>query len=110
MEFYRYEYREYATLGIDGEFSSPLFPNPKLELLTLVLCKETVRGYWIGYTNSSTLKWISKTSKKRYAYPSKEQALLNFRLRTERRIRILTHQLDCCKIALSLSEHESIKT
>ena len=51
---------------------------------------------------------MSKTCKKRFAYPSKEEALINFIKRTERRIGILDSQLMACKISLNLAK-ESIK-
>ena len=95
MNFYRYEAVEYAEHDIDGELVSPTFSNPKLELREYNLFKETLKGYWIGYYNPFGVrlgewqKWVSKTSKKRFAYPTKEEALINFIKRTERRIGIL---------------------
>ena len=106
LQFYRYEWREYASLDYDGEYCSPKFPNPSLTYSTFNLVKETPKGYWIsyGWYKSSKLrgraKWVSKTARKRFAYPSKEEALNNFIKRQERRIRILDHQLNCCKIAV----------
>jgi hypothetical protein len=105
--FYRYEAVEYAILDHDGEFASPKFPNPKLEISVFSLFKETEKGYWIGYEElknlKSTSKWVSKTSKKRYAYPSKKEALNNFIKRTERRISILQYQKESSSIALKIA-------
>ena len=76
--FYRYEAIQYASLGIDGEYESPKIPNPKVELRTYNLYKETPKGYWIGYGNLVDAKlrgqahWVSKTAKKRFAYPTKK--------------------------------------
>jgi len=44
--------------------------------------------------------WISKNSKKRYAYPTKKEALENFIKRNERRIEILKYQAWSCEIAV----------
>ncbi len=109
MNFYRYEIQNHATiLDGDADFVLPRFPNPSLNLNTYDLIKETPKGYWItdslkywmGYK-----KWISKESKKRYAYPTKEEALKNFILRTTKRIKILKYQIDSCEIALNLAKN-----
>ncbi len=49
--------------------------------------KETTKGYWIGTV------WVSKTSKKRYAYPSKDEAWASFQARKKRQILILSTRL-----------------
>jgi len=107
MKFYRYEAVEYSA-GVD-QFDEPirkLFPDPKIELRTFNLHKETPKGYWIGYGHpdnglQSHSQWVSKTAKKRYAYPTKEEAMNNYIKRTEKRIKILKSQLDSCEYALS---------
>jgi hypothetical protein len=118
MKFYRYEAVQYATTDMDGEYVSSPFPNPKLELRDYDLISETPKGYWIGYVNQFGVtygwkKWIPKTSKKRFAYPTKEEALLNYIKRTEKRIGILEYQLTSSKIGLNLAnrmyEIQSVK-
>ena len=63
------------------------------------LDKETDKGYWIE--GHSYRKWISKTSRKKFAYPSKEDALKSFKLRKQSQIQIITKQLEGAKRALS---------
>lgn len=110
MQFFRYDWLEYAEIDIDGEFCSPSFPNPKLNLTTYDLLKETEKGYWIGYKDLQCFKkWIPKKSKKRYAYPTKEEAITNFISRTKKRIKILEWQLECCKITLNYAENTKFK-
>jgi hypothetical protein len=113
MKFYRYEAVQYATMGDDGEYTSSSLPNPKLEVREYDLLKETPKGYWIGYgslgyNRYNWKKWVSKTSKKRFAYPTKEEALTNFIKRTEKRIGILDNQLMACKISLNLAKNLKI--
>lgn len=89
-EFYRYE--------IDNTLESV-----RIELRTFEFFKETPTGYWIkfkGYSHSMWKKWIPKISKKRYAYPTKKEAKINFIRRTERRFQILSSQKIVCRIAL----------
>jgi hypothetical protein len=103
-EFYRYESIEYATIGVDGEYTTSSIPNPKINLITLNLFRETPKGYWIGYGDlngfHSSQKWVSKTARKRYAYPTKEEALNNFIKRNEKRIKILSRQVSVCQIVV----------
>ena len=114
IEFYRYEAHEYSVMDYDGEYVSPPFPNPRLVLYSYNLHKETPKGYWIGYGHpdnglQNDSKWVSKTAKKRYAYPSREEALTNYIKRTERRVNILKRQIDCCKITLKYAEAQKEK-
>jgi hypothetical protein len=105
--FYRYEAVEYASLASDGDYTTNSFPNPQLELRVYNLHKETPKGYWIGYGNykpemlRGNSRWVSKTAKKRHAYPTKEEAKTNFIKRSERRIKILKAQLFSTQMALS---------
>jgi hypothetical protein len=111
MNFYRYEIVEYATIGHDGDFVSSPIPNPSVVLREFNLYKETPKGYWIGYGSMdsdslrSQARWVSKTSRKRYAYPTKEGALQGFISRTKRRESILERQAWSCRIALSSAEN-----
>jgi len=96
MKFYRYESRTYASIDEFGDFVSPSIPDVRVILQTYDLIRETPKGYWIGWLwgNGSIgyKRWVSKTSRKRYAYPTKEEAMNNFVKRTERRIKILKNQ------------------
>jgi hypothetical protein len=115
MKFYRYQAVQYAQLdSYTGEYVSSPFPNPQLELNEYVLLKETPKGYWIGYGsldvgNYSWKKWVSKTTRKRFAYPTKKEALINYIKRTERRIGILENHLTACKIGLELAKIKAKK-
>lgn len=110
MQFYRYEAVVYANMSSDYGYS--IRSMPKLVLHTYNLHKETPKGYWIGhgYYAPDVLRgnstWVSKTAKKRYAYPTKEEALTNYIKRTEYRIRILKSQLSDCEYGLKLAKIE----
>lgn len=110
MKFYRYEIATHVSGGQDDYYSKP-WSTHSLKLIEMELHKETSKGYWIGHGVPgqgfvSKSQWISKTGKKRYAYPTKEEAIHNFICRTEMRLKILQSQIDKCKSGLHLIEHE----
>ena len=73
-----------------------------IDLTVFRMLRETECGYWIisdhfkryekpwpdGIVRMAerSKRWISKTSRKRFAYPTKEEALNNFKKRKERQI------------------------
>ena len=70
MRHYRYD-----DLGFD---------YPTLTLRVFNCVRETPCGYWIEETGlgaSSKRRWVSKTSNKRYAYPSLTDAWHSYRIR-----------------------------
>jgi len=89
MKFYRY-YDSVTTIGVI------------VYCTVLYLIKETPKGYWIGYMdyNDKPTCWVSKTAKKRYAYPTKQEAWDSFKARKARQVNILTKKLDIAKQAL----------
>jgi len=82
------------------------FDDIRIRLSEFVLLKETPQGYWITYPDENLSsdvawkKWVSKTGKKRFAYPTKREAKISFIRRTERRFQILNSQMNICKTAL----------
>lgn len=111
QKFYRYEISVVSTgsSSFNGDYDFiKSNTKVKLTLLEFNLFKETPKGYWIGYGSLQSLhspeKWVSKTSKKRYAYPTKKEALNNFIKRTKRRYSILQSQLNVCEDGLKLAK------
>ena len=96
MKFYRY---------VDQAYESRV----KIREDILYLIKETPRGYWISYDpyyNNKDIhfigerkRWVSKTSRKRFAYPTREEAKVSFKARKAHQIKILTYQLHNAKEA-----------
>ncbi len=117
MKFYRYQIVEYAQMDFEtGEYIDSVFPNPQLQEKEYDLLKETPKGYWIGYGSMGIhkymwKKWISKTSRKRFAYPTEEEALENYIKRTEKRLKFLNWQVMECRVGLDLAKakKETIK-
>lgn len=101
MNFYRYTHRTY--------FGSDI----RIELNVFILLRETDKGYWIipQHSEHSDIlwkedikKWIPKKSKKRFAYPTKSEALQNLVARTERYVLILSSRLRRAEQSLRLAK------
>lgn len=91
MKFYRYEEVNYHQIGI------------RVHERVFELIKETPKGYWINLFPDmgwNEKKWVSSNAKKRYAYPTKEEALSSFLARKRRQIEILEAQLSNARMAL----------
>ena len=120
MEFYRYE-REVTNYTSESVY--------EIILNTFFLIKETNKGYWIGSVNFNKQnenndylkefdntydvdfkKWIPKESVKRFAYPSKKEALFNFKKRTEKSIKILSNQLITAKKFNKMCDENILKS
>jgi hypothetical protein len=105
MENYLYRYIDHCTVSEDPY--GKLYSNVhKPSILTYEILKTTPKGYWIAYRGSE--KWISNYSKKRFAYPTKEEALESFKYRKKRQIRILKSQLRVANESLIKSEEIKI--
>jgi len=99
MEFYRYEYK----------VKSDSVRRVDLVLEIYSLKKETPKGYWIvntKYPNLGTPIWVSKVGKKRFAYPTKKEALISRIAKSERRLQFLQRDLAVAEEVLNLSKKE----
>ena len=65
-----------------------------VQFTRIKLLKETKKGWWVQNPVAPNLpKWVSKTSRKRYAYPTKEEALESWKIRKRWRVLHLKKQL-----------------
>ena len=91
MRFYRYVTTYWEEYG------------PNVVLKTYDSIKETPCGHWIEIPYGKD-KWISNTSRKRFAYPTKEGAIINFIKRTKRWRAICISTAKSCDVALRIAE------
>ncbi len=99
MKFYRYQDVLYYSNKV------------VIEELVFKLIKETNCGYWITDVwdhNNEYKRWMSKTARKRYACPTRDEALISFKARKRKQIKILEQQLNQAKIALNQTDKQSI--
>ena len=80
--------------------------NASIRLCIFDVIHETKSGFWIMCYGEK--KWVSNNAKKRYAYPTKQEALHNFKKRTERAILILSSMLDSSRLFLKAAENTEI--
>lgn len=105
MKFYRYTIRIVA--GIDEETYTGAWSRTELDLSTYKLFRETPKGYWIGCEwDVKPFKWVSKTSRKRFAYPTTAEALTNFIARTKCSIEIYEARIEAARQALWIAERK----
>ena len=82
----------------------------RVELHIYKSIKKTQCGHWIIEKGNRYLKcihkkrWISNTSKKRYAYPTKAEAINSFMIRKMRQIEIMEIRIDNIKIAYNIGK------
>lgn len=109
MTLFRYQDVQFASMNfdIDGEWSGGA---GRLEavLMQYGVWKETAKGYWINDDRTSyldgTLRWVSKTSKKRFAHAEKDEAWKSFKARKQRQIQIYSARLERAKKAFELEQ------
>ena len=64
--------------------------------------KKTACGYWVDIYGQK--KWVCASAKKRFAYPTKAEAIASFRARKRRQIAILTAQIRDAEAALAVGD------
>jgi hypothetical protein len=113
MTFYRYENENRSTYVESPSGSERFYSTVHLSLKEYNLHKETPKGYWIGYGEMlegklrGRSRWVSKTSKKRFAYPTKELALESFVYRKKYQLDILKRQVADLEYVLELAKKEN---
>lgn len=73
---------------------------PHVELQDYEVIRETKQGYWVHQYFGSEKKWVSKDGLRRFAFPTKYQAMQNFIKRTEKRVKYLEIDLQACQLGL----------
>lgn len=111
--YYRYEDRMYAGCTLTEWGSEHYYTvGPELKLLTFRVIKHTPQGAWIEpwfgemFTLRGEKRWVSNYARKRYALPTKQEALHSFCCRKQRQISIYEARADTAKRALRLAERE----
>lgn len=111
VEFlYRYEAESYSSVD---EWDNVYTNGPTLKLKTYPVVSETPCGYWLGgcqlltdTPTSTKWKWVSKTSRKRFAHPTKKEALEAYKIRKQYYVGHCEKRLNKAKSELALATHK----
>lgn len=85
----------------------------QLMLSEFTMLRETPCGYWvIQYYNPNEpsdliekhKRWVSKTSRKRLCYPTKEEAMVSFKARKRKQLSIMRARIKIVELACQLNE------
>ncbi len=78
--------------------------TPQLILIKVRVVKETPCGHWVKSPCDERKRWVSKTTLKRFCYPTKDEAFLSFRCRKGRQIQILQNRLKFAEASIQLEQ------
>ena len=98
---YRYISQRYSYV-IDAEMEMYGVTDPKLLLCEYKVQKTTPCGYWI-YWGQPRGKWVSATARKRFAHPTKAEALEAYGYRKKAYIRHCEARLSRAKQDFALA-------
>lgn len=110
MRLYRVEGKISISFPISDYDENPI-RHHNIHIHEFDVLSETKEGYWInmGMTFNGEppiKKWVSKSSKKRFAYPTRKEAYESFMARKKRQIKILGSQINDSRKFLWLVEKE----
>lgn len=104
---YLFRYEEIACSRGTNEYDDPL-PGYDLvlHLHKFKKLKRTPKGVWISLYSDlfENKKFVLLAARKRYACPTKKEALISFIARKRRQIEIIKYQLEKAERALKLAE------
>lgn len=103
-KLYRYEDRRYS-ICVDPELEIYDVTPLELTLIEFTVHSETPCGYWFGIFGGKE-QWVSKTSRKRYAYITKKKALKGYIERKKAFVRHSKARLDRAQEGLVLGYAE----
>ena len=92
--WYRYDGAAYGA--IEGEDAWPYVGPPRLDVILseYPVTRITSKGVWLNIYG--TKKFILSHARKRFAYPTKSEALESFIMRKKRQITICNTQIERC--------------
>jgi hypothetical protein len=73
-------------------------------MFELSVIRETPRGVWVQLPHSSTTRFVLADARKRYAWPTKEEAIDSFLARKRRQIRVLNGQIQRVRLQREAAE------
>ena len=97
-------YRYQDTLYSSGSEETGFHAYVRVNLLIYDVVKTTPKGMWIRAFPGASSRFVRLNAKKKYACLTKEEALISFKKRKERQIKLLETKVRLAKDALILSK------
>lgn len=102
---YLYRYVDINLVGVAADaWSTRTYMDVELRKYRII--KHTSKGVWIR-CGPNKKKFVLSSARKRYAWPTRREALISFKARKRRQIEILHAQLDRAKEALCIANERS---
>ena len=81
-----YLYRAFGSVSYSERVFEDDFPEVTIMIDALPILRRTPKGAWIKNPITDQEKWVSDSTRKRFAYPSEEYALESLRQRNRRHL------------------------
>lgn len=107
-KYYRYQEEANPVFDMDGDCIGR--GSTRIRLHVFEASVATPCGTWLSHYGMEKYKWVSHTSMKRFAYPDLDQALIGFRARKRRQLKILEARIKPVKRALEIIENPQFKS
>lgn len=110
--WYRYEQREYAAAPFDECGRWP--GTTRVVLLEFFVVRHTAKGAWVarkdafGNLSYDGERFVLTTAHKRYAWPTKAEAMTSFVARKRRQIAIYEARIIRAKLALDIASRVEV--
>lgn len=103
---YRYNAVRHSVT-INAEMEMYGVSKPRLVLQDYKVVATTKKGYWITYLSGGKDKWVSASSWKRFAHPTKKEALESYIQRKKAYVRYASHTLSRAEEDLAIVEPDN---
>lgn len=104
-----YRYEEQITAPLLDEYDEVIAGTRTMRLVCyeFKINKRTPKGVWIDTYGFP--KFVNMNARKRYAWPTREEAYTSFRARKERQIEIVSYQLRRARCALKVDPAKALQ-
>lgn len=99
-----YRYTDSIVSSFDAEYEYVVARSVRLSLNEYRVIKHTPKGVWLD-VGIGDRRLVLRNSRKRFACPTKKEALESFIARKECQIKIFEHRLQTARTALAQAQH-----
>jgi hypothetical protein len=104
IQEYWYRYQAFRQSYGTDEWDESTGYHIRLSCFEYRVIKHTPKGVWLQQPYCPKNKFVLKNAKKRFAYPTKREALISYIARQKRRLSILRSQIEDSKMGLHVAD------